>query len=105
MVQYMDNNANSGFAAWAAAQQKNKPQSRFGKFLWWTFLFLVAWWIVGLFMDPAPKSNVQTVAEPTVTVDVSNVPSYEIASNEITAKSQGLRISNIDLKKLCAFIT
>ena len=98
MVQYMDNNANSGFAAWAAAQQKNKPQSRFGKFLWWTFLFLVAWWIVGLFMEPAPKSNVQTAVEPTVTVDVSNVPSYEIASNEITAKSQGLRISNIDLK-------
>ncbi len=98
MVQYMDNNANSGFAAWAAAQQKNKPQSRFGKFLWWTFLFLVAWWIVGLFMEPGPKQNVQTAVEPTITVDVSNVPSYEIASNEITAKSQGLRISNIDLK-------
>ena len=99
MVQYLDNNANSGFAAWAAAQQNAQhKQTKFGKFLWWTFLFLVSWWIVGLFMEPKPVTPTATVAEPTVTVDVSSVPSYDITSNEIVAKSQGLRISNIDLK-------
>lgn len=99
MVQYLDNNANSGFAAWAAAQQKNQPgQSRFGRILWWIFLFLVAWWIVGLFMGDAPKQNVVVNAEPTVSIDISNVPTQIIESNDINARVQGLRISNIDLK-------
>lgn len=104
MVQYLDNNANSGFAAWAAAQQKNQQNggSRFGKILWWTFLFLVAWWIVGLFMEPAPKQNVQSAVEPTVNMDISNVPVHEIASDDISGNVQGLRISNIDLKKFMA---
>ena len=99
MVQYLNNNTNSGFAAWMAAQNNNAPKkSKFGKFLWWTFLFLVAWWIVGLFVEP--KQNTQTVStpEPSVMVDVSNVPSDTISSDAISANVQGLRISNIDLK-------
>ena len=100
MVQYLNNNMGSGFAAWAANHQNTAPQrSKFGTFLWWTFLFLVAWWIVGLFVDPAPKDTNTVPAEPFVTVDISNVPSATISSNEISANMQGLRISNIDLKK------
>ncbi len=99
MVQYLDNNANSGFAAWMAAQKDNAPkQSKFGKFLWWTFLFLVSWWLVGLFIDPQPATKTVVTPEPTVTVDVSNVPVENISSNVISANVQGLRISNIDLK-------
>ncbi len=101
MVQYLNNNNNfnSGFAAFMAAKNNSEQkQSKFGKFLWWTFLFLVAWWIVGLFIEP--KQNVQPAAqpEPSVTVDVSSVPTTTISSDTISANVQGLRISNIDLK-------
>lgn len=101
MVQYLNNNNNfnSGFAAFMAAKNSEAPkQSKFGKFLWWTFLFLVAWWIVGLFMNP--KVEPQSVATPdaTVTVDISGVPVDNISSNEISANLQGLRISKINLK-------
>ena len=99
MVQYLNNNANSGFAAFMAAQQNNAPKrSKFGTFLWWTFLFLVAWWIVGLFVDPQQKVKNITDPEPFVTVDVSNVPVSNISSDVISANVQGMRISNIDLK-------
>ena len=99
MVQYLNNNTNSGFAAWMAAQNKTAPkQSRFSKFLWWTFLFLVAWWIVGLFIEPKQNTQVVATPEPSVTVDVSNVPTSTISSDVISANVQGLRISNIDLK-------
>lgn len=99
MVQYLNNNANSGFAAFMAAQQNNAPKrSKFGTFLWWTFLFLVAWWIVGLFVDPQQKEKNITDPEPFVTVDVSSVPVSNISSDVISANVQGMRISNIDLK-------
>jgi len=101
MVQYLNNNNNfnSGFAAFMAAQKNNQPKrSKFGTFLWWTFLFLVAWWIVGLFMGPAKQDKTPVQPESFVTVDVSNVPSNVIESNVISANVQGLRISNINLK-------
>ena len=64
MVQYLNNNnLNSGFAAFMAAKNNGEQkQSKFGKFLWWTFLFLVAWWIVVLFMGP--NQNTQPVLTP-----------------------------------------
>ena len=100
MVQYLNNNnLNSGFAAFMAAKNNGEQkQSKFGKFLWWTFLFLVAWWIVGLFMGP--NQNTQPVLTPdeSVTVDISNVPTNTIESDTISMNVQGLRISNIDLK-------
>lgn len=100
MVQYLNNNNfNSGFAAFMAAKN-NAPQkqSKFGKFLWWTFLFLVAWWIVGLFMGPQQQTQTATPAESYVTLDVSAVPQSTIENDVISAKTQGLRISNINLK-------
>ncbi len=96
MVEYLNNN--SGFAAWNAAQNRGASRSRLGNFLWWTFLFLVAWWIVGLFMGPNTTTKNITEPDATVTVDVSNVPVYEIASDAISANVRGLRVSNIDLK-------
>jgi YidC/Oxa1 family membrane protein insertase len=101
MVQYLNNNNNfnSGFAAFMAARNGDAPKkTRFGTFLWWTFLFLVAWWIVGLFIEPqTSKTNVAPI-EPSITVDVSNVPVDTISSNEISATVQGIRLSKIDLK-------
>ena len=99
MVQYLNNNANSGFNAWMAAQQNaGAPRkTKFGTFLWWTFLFLVAWWIVGLFMSPQQPQNTASL-EPTVSVDISNVPMNKIDSNDISFNVAGLRISKIDLK-------
>ena len=98
MVQYLNNN-NSGFSAWMAAQNNNAPRrSRFGTFLWWTFLFLVAWWIVGLFITPSTPENNAPVSDTTVLVDVSNVPLNTISSDTISADVRGLRVSNIDLK-------
>lgn len=97
MVEYLNNN--SGFNAWMAAQNKNAPkQSRFGKFLWWTFLFLVAWWIVGLFIGPKPEQHVAAPADAAITVDVSNVPVEKMNGDMIDMDVRGLRISNIDLK-------
>ena len=102
MVQYLNNNNNgfnSGFAAFMAAQRDTAPKrSKFGTFLWWTFLFLVAWWIVGLFMGPAKQVENTTPVEDFVTVDTSNVPTNKIDSNDIAADIHGLRISNIGLK-------
>lgn len=97
MVEYLNNN--SGFAAWNAAQNRGAPRSRFSNFLWWTFLFLVAWWIVGLFISPAQNENKNApAADASILVDVSNVPVYEISSDTIAANVRGLRVSNIDLK-------
>lgn len=101
MVQYLNNNNNfnSGFSAFMAAQNNTAPRkTKFGTFLWWTFLFLVAWWIVGLFMNPAPQKADVAPAEDFVSVDISNIPVENISSDDISARVQGLRISNIDLK-------
>ncbi|MBO4672168.1 MAG: membrane protein insertase YidC [Alphaproteobacteria bacterium] len=108
MVQYLNNNNNfnSGFAAFMAAKNQQAPQqSKFGKFLWWTFLFLVAWWIVGLFMEPKTTQQPAATPDATVTVDVSNVPVEKLAGDAITANVQGLRISNIDLKNFARSAT
>ena len=93
MVRYLDNN-NSGFAAWNANQ--NKKRGGLGGFLWWFVVFMVAWLAIGAISN---KHN--TVAQndeaKIATVDISNVPTYEVTSDKITATVQGLRISDVDL--------
>ena len=96
MVKYLDNN-NSGFAAWNANRNATKKKSTLGGFLWWLVIFMVMWWAIGVMFG---KNTNVTPAETTqiVETDVSKVPTYEISSDTITAKVQGLRISNIDLR-------
>ncbi len=93
MVKYMDNN-NSGFAQWNANKNAAQKKSPFSGFLWWTLIFIAAWWTIGLFM--APKNSAQT-NETVSVVDVSSVPVTEISSDKINASVQGLRISDVKL--------
>ena len=68
MVQYMDNK-NSGFNMWnanrAATQQKKSP---FSGFLWWTLVFVAAWWLIGVFMSP--QQSAQTSVTTLTTADL-----------------------------------
>lgn len=94
MVKYLDNN-NSGFAAWNANRSKKK--GGLGGFLWWFIVFMVAWWAIGV-MFSKPNQTTSVDDAPITAIDASNVPTYEISSDKITANIQGLRISNIDLR-------
>ncbi len=94
MVKYLDNN-NSGFAAWNANQTKKR--GGIGGFLWWFIVFMAAWWAIGVMFGKQTKT-VTVDDAPVAVVDVSNVPSYEISSDKMTANVQGLRISDIDLR-------
>lgn len=101
MVKYLDRN--SGFNQWNAAKNAavDNKKSRFSGFLWWFIIFLAAWWMIGYFMGP--KKSVETnenVSAPVV--DLSAVPINEIASDKLTARVQGLRISDIQLKDFAA---
>lgn len=95
MVQYMDNK-NSGFNMWnanrATAAQKKSP---FSGFLWWTLVFIAAWWLVGVFMSP--QQATQPADTTTAVVDLSAVPVSNISSDKIGASVQGLRISDVIL--------
>ena len=98
MVQYLDNNKNSGFNQWMAGKQKTdgKP-SKFSGFFWWMIIFLLAWWLFSTWF--APKKNVETkTAEPTVVENVSSVPVTNINNDKVSANVQGLRVSKIELK-------
>ena len=95
MVKYMDNN-HSGFAQWNANKNSAQKKSPFSGFLWWTLIFICAWWAIGLFM--APKNTAQ-VTEPVSVMDLSAVPLSEIASDKISASVQGLRISDVKLSE------
>lgn len=96
MVQYMDNK-NTGFNMWNAnknaAAAKKSP---FSGVLRWTLLFIASWWLIGLFMGP--KQVVQSGTDVMISDDLSAVPMAEISSDKITAKVQGLRVSNVKLK-------
>ena len=94
MVQYLNNN--NGFNQWASMQQNTKKPSRFSGFLWWLFLFLFAWWVIGLWTRP---ENVQTNAANPVVIEESTVSSRNIANDDISLDVSGLRISNIVLKQ------
>ena len=96
MVQYLDNN-NSGFAAWNANRNNTAKKGKLGGFLWWFVVFMAAWWAIGV-MFGKHNQTVTVDETPIAVVDVSNVPTYEIASDKITANVQGLRISDINLR-------
>ena len=91
MVQYMDNN---GFNQWNAMREQ-KPKSRFGIFTW-VIMFLLAWWIMGLFVQP---KNSQVISEQQTVIEKSNLKTQNIANEDITFDVQGLRISNVNLNK------
>ena len=92
MVQYLDKN--SGFNMWNANKNADQKKSPFSGFLWWTLIFVAAWWMVGVFMSP--KQTAQQT-DTTSVQDISNVPVSNIASDKITASVQGLRISDVKL--------
>ena len=95
MVKYLDNN-NSGFSAWNANRNTAAKKSTLGGFLWWFVIFMAVWWAIGVIFG----KNTSVVQQDDTTVieaDVSNVPTYEISSDKITANVQGLRISNVSL--------
>ena len=96
MVQYMDNK-NSGFNMWNANKAAAQKKSPFSGFLWWTLVFIAAWWMVGVFMSP--KQATQTVDTATNVVDLSAVPVSNISSDKISASVQGLRISDVSLSE------
>ncbi|MBR0212720.1 MAG: membrane protein insertase YidC, partial [Alphaproteobacteria bacterium] len=92
MVQYLDNN--SGFAQWASMQNQKKPEKKFS-FFKWALIFLLAWWVMGLWMKP---QNTEIANTAPVTVEQSSATKQTVAKDEIDFEIQGLRISNIALK-------
>ncbi|MBP3397393.1 MAG: membrane protein insertase YidC [Alphaproteobacteria bacterium] len=95
MVQYMDKN--SGFNMWNANKATTQKKSPFSGFLWWTMIFIAAWWLVGIFMTP--KAPLTDTTAPTAVEDLSSVPTVAVSSEKINAMVQGLRISNIKLSE------
>ena len=96
MVKYLDNNF--GFRQWNAARDANAQKSRWGGFFWWLILFLAAWWLMSWWMTPQSAQTQKTDAtQQPERVDLSAVPVSEIASENLTARVQGLRISDINL--------
>lgn len=98
MVQYMDKN--SGFNQWNANKNASQRKSPFSGFLWWTLMFIAAWWAIGAITSP--RQTVQSDAVITTSEDLSSVPTSTISSDNITATVQGLRISDIALTNFAA---
>ena len=94
MVQYM--NKNSGFAQWNANKNASEKKSPFSGFLWWFMIFVGVWWILGALM--APKTT-EIANDATPQVDISAVPVVNLENEDIKFEVQGLRISDIELKK------
>ena len=92
MVQYLGNN--SGFAQWASMQNQKKPEKKFS-FFKWALIFLLAWWVMGLWMKP---QNTEIANTAPVTVEQSSATKQTVAKDEVDFEIQGLRISNIALK-------
>ena len=93
MVQYIDNN--SGFNQWNGLQAKQKKSKSFGFFAW-LILFLIAWWVLGLFM---PRQQTQVAQTAPVAIENSTALSRTVDSDKISLKTQGVRISNVVLKE------
>ena len=93
MVKYLDNNY--GFNQWSAQQAEKKP-SRLGRFFWWMFLFLLAWWIMGIWFKP---QNTEIVTTTPVNIEQSTAAKKNIVAEDISFDAQGLRISNVSLNK------
>ena len=89
----MDNN--SGFNQWNANRNANAKKGGFSGFIWWLFLFFVAWWAIGLIMSP--KQSVDTTVVESAVVDLSSVPVTSVSSDMLNMSVQGLRISDAKL--------
>lgn len=102
MVEYLDNSKNSGFNQWIAGQQKSGTKtSKFSGFLWWTVVFVLAWWLFSMWV--APKKNVETNTINTVENRVPSVPVgmfFEDGKNGeiMQGNVRGIRFENIKLK-------
>ena len=94
MVRYLDNN--SGFNQWNSMHVQQKKPSRFSGIFWWVMLFLLAWWIMGAWFKP---ENTEIVNVAPIAIEQSNVAKQSKVGEDITFDIQGLRVSNIELKK------
>ena len=90
MVQYMNN---SGFNQWNAMREKNNTKPRAG-FFTWLFMFLIAWWLIGLFV---PSKQEQPKTTDIAQIEKTNVKSETRVADNVSFDVQGLRISKIDL--------
>ena len=90
MVQYMNN---SGFNQWNAMREKDKP--RFG-FFTWLLMFLIAWWLIGLFV-PSKQDQINTTTP--VVIEQSKIAARTLNTEDISFNVQGLRISKVKLNK------
>ncbi len=98
MVEYLDNGKNSGFNQWIAGQNKSGAKaSKFSGFLWWTVVFVLAWWLFSMWVAPKKHEEKKLVEDNNVE-NISNVPVTKIADDKISANVQGLRIYDIELK-------
>ena len=95
MVQYMDKN--SGFNMWNANKNATQKRSPFSGFLWWTLLFIAAWWAIGAIMGGRTAPTTTDVVAPAV--DLSGVPTHSIETDTLGATVQGLRISDVRLSE------
>ena len=93
-------NNNSGFNQWNANRNANAKKSKFSGFLWWFFVFITAWWLLGFIVEP--KNTNQPAVEEVAVVDLSAVPQHSIDSEKLHATVQGLRISNVKLDDFAA---
>lgn len=93
MVKYLDNN--SGFNQWNSMQTQKKQSKSLG-FWGWLLLFLLAWWVMGLFIQP---KNIENQSQQNVNIESSNLEPKNIDSDKISLDVRGLRISNISLKE------
>ena len=94
MVQYMDNN--SGFNQWNRINTNNKKPSKLSGFLGWMIMFLLAWWLIGLFFRPQVS---QTDVSSPIAIEQTSVKKRNINSENVNLDVAGLRISNIELNK------
>ncbi len=95
MVQFL-NNQNSGFAQWNANRnaENNNKKFQLKSFFMWTGVFVALLWIFGGFNKTnVDNTNIKFLDD----IDISAVPVDEFNSEKISARVQGLRISNIKL--------
>ncbi|MBD5389410.1 membrane protein insertase YidC [bacterium] len=98
MVKYLDQN-NSGFAQWNTNRTAVAgTKSGLSRALWWVVIFLASWWLVSVWMGPKQTTPAAESAPAPVAADLSRVPVFDAANDQISARIQGLRITNIELK-------
>jgi len=95
MVKYL-NNGNSGFQHYMSAKESEK-KSNVTTIVMWVVMILLAAWFAYTWLTPKPTVTNPPPAPVVQTEDISNVPSQKLRGDDINAKLQGLRISDISL--------